>query len=278
MIRVGSHLSIAGGFRVAARSAIDLELEAMQIFSRSPRGGEARVLSSSDVAEFKSLCAEGGISPVVIHVPYYLNLASLDPQVVEYTRTIISLDLARAAALGARYVVSHMGHAVSEDPQGDIARALDGIFEQAPDQGPLLLLENTAGQGREVGTTPSYVMETISRTKHPERLGFCLDTCHAFASGYDLSREDGLQQLIDEISGSLGLDRLRVIHANDSKTPLGSRKDRHESIGEGAIGRHGFGLIMNAPEFDGKVAILETPLTSREVELKNVRILKELRR
>jgi deoxyribonuclease-4 len=262
---------------MAARSAIDLGCETFQVFSRSPRGGAAKALDVSDVAEFQRLVRENGITPCIVHAPYYLNLASPDGVVIEYTQRIIAEDVGRARALGASYLVLHMGHSGAPDPIAQTARMLDSVFREAPDDGVLLLLENTAGQGKEIGTGFGSIADVISRSRHPERLGFCLDTCHAHAAGYDLSTRRGLDATLSELERTLGLPRLKLIHANDSKEAPGSCRDRHEDIGEGYIGKTGFRMIMNTPGFDGLPAILETPVSTTESNRKNITMLKSLR-
>ncbi len=277
MVRIGCHLSIAGGFKMAARRAVELGCETLQVFSRSPRGGKARPLDDQDVREFREVLASAGIHPAVVHAPYYINLATGDPVAVDYTREIVADDLRRAQALGASYVVSHMGHSDRDDAQAVVARMLDSIFDACGGNDVLLLLENTAGQGKEIGQSFGYIAGVIERSSHPERAGFCFDTSHAFGAGYDVATARGLDQTFKEIAATVGLSRLKVIHTNDSKDPLGSHRDRHEHIGKGLIGRQGFRSFLSRPEVSGLPAILETPLSTYEANKMNLEELFALR-
>lgn len=277
MIRVGCHLSIAGGFSSAARYAVELGCETLQVFSRSPRGGKAKPLSSDDVRDCRSLMAEAHISPLVIHVPYYINLAATEAEAIEYTRQILIDEMARASTLGASYVVTHLGHGNHSDASRRVARMLDSVLCEARDPQVLLCLENTAGQGSEIGYRFGDISDTIMMSNYADRIGFCYDTCHGFGAGYDLVSAQGFESTIDEIRSTVGFNKLRVIHANDSKEPLGSRRDRHEHIGEGYIGRQGFQRLINCEAFFGAVAILETPLTTFTANKKNIDTLKSLR-
>jgi len=278
MVRIGCHLSIAGGFKMAARRALDLECETLQVFSRSPRGGKAKPLDAQDVQEFRETLASGGIHPAVVHAAYYINLATDDSTAIEYTRQLVADDLSRAAALGASYVVSHMGHSARDDARLIVARMLDSIFASCPDDGVLLLLENTAGQGKEIGQTLGYIADTIAACSFPERLGFCFDTSHAYGAGYDVATARGLDRTFKEMAGTIGISRLKVIHANDSKEALGSHRDRHEHIGKGLIGTQGFKSLLARPEVAGLAALLETPLSTVEANKMNLDALRSLRR
>jgi len=277
MVRIGCHLSIAGGFKMAARRAAELGCETLQVFSRSPRGGKARPLDDQDVREFREILASAGIHPAVVHAPYYINLAAVDPVAIDYTREIVADDLRRAAALGASYVVSHMGHSDCDDAQAVVARMLDSIFGACPGNGVLLLLENTAGQGKEIGQDFGYIAGVIALSARPERIGFCFDTSHAFGAGYDVATARGLDQTFKEMAATIGLSRLRVVHTNDSKDALGAHRDRHEHIGKGLIGRQGFRSLLARPEVAGLPAILETPLSTYEANKMNLDALFALR-
>jgi deoxyribonuclease-4 len=277
MARIGCHLSIAGGFKMAARRALELGCESVQVFSRSPRGGKAKTLDAQDVLEFRETLAAGNTHPAVIHAPYYINLAADDPNAIEYTREIVVDDLVRAAALGASYVVVHMGTSARGDAQTIVARMLDSVFARCPENGVLLLLENTAGQGKEIGHALGYIADTIGMCSHPERIGFCFDTSHAYGAGYDVSNPRGIDQTFKEMAATIGIHRLKVIHANDSKEALGSRRDRHEHIGKGLIGRQGFRNLLARPETAGLPFILETPLATYEANKMNLDALFALR-
>lgn len=276
-MRVGRHLSIAGGFSKAARYAVRLELEALQMFSRSPRGGNAKSLDPADVQEFKQLCQEHDISPAVIHSPYFVNLASSDEMRRGHTVDTLVGEVLRAAELGAEFIVTHLGSSAEKGAESLVSRALDQILVKTESADVVILLENTAGQGRELGHTFAPIGSIIANCDQKHRLGLCFDTCHAFAAGYDLTCADAFERMLDEIDGSIGLERLKVVHANDSKHPVGSRKDRHEYIGKGHIGVEGVQRVMRAAKINARCAILETPMTTFEADLQDVLALKAIR-
>ncbi|MEW6522150.1 MAG: deoxyribonuclease IV [Bacillota bacterium] len=262
-MRFGAHLSIQGGWPQVAARAVQLECETLQVFSRSPRGGQARVLVEAEVAEFWRVCAGGHITPISVHVPYFVNLASADDAKWEYSVEVLRQDLQRASVLGATYVVTHPGQSGVDRDQGleRAARAVSRALEDSP-AGVMLLLETTAGQGRELGWVFSELRRIATVAQSGSRLGFCLDTSHAFAAGYDLSSNTGLEECLDGMEEWLGLERLHLIHLNDSVYPLGSRRDRHAHIGQGLIGLEGFWRLVNHPALEHLAGVLETPVSS----------------
>ncbi len=277
MIRVGCHLSIAGGFSRAARSAAALGCETLQMFSRSPRGGKAKPLDSKDVEGFRRITLDHDIAPQVVHVPYYLNMASEALDAQQYTQDILVDEMCRAQELGASYVITHLGHGADDDAYVRVLRMLERVVEQAACCRVELLLENAAGQGSEMGWSFEQIGFVFNECALDQRLGFCLDTCHAFAAGYDLATADGFRRTLQQVEKHIGLERLKIIHANDAKEPLGSRKDRHEHIGEGHIGEEGFRRLLTARELSTVSAVLETPQTTSEANMRNLQALKRLR-
>ncbi len=282
-MRIGVHVSIQGNMATMAGKAVNLGCETVQIFSRSPRGGKARELPAEDVAGMKDILDRGGIEPLVIHAPYFLNLASSEDDKRKYSVDVLVEDLMRADTLGARFVVTHVGH---RDPGEDghapqaLARSAQSIHEALTRySGPVkLLLENTAGQGREVGSSFEAIASLL-RVLPERRVAACLDTCHAFAAGYDLSSHKGVAYVLSQFDSCIGLGNLELIHLNDSKGDLGSHIDRHHHIGQGHIGIGGFAALINndslPPELPG---ILETPTDSPSADRDNVGLLKSLRR
>ncbi|MBE3519229.1 MAG: deoxyribonuclease IV [Firmicutes bacterium] len=281
-MRIGIHVSIQGGMEAMARRAERLGCETVQVFSRSPRGGKASALDSRDIEKMKEMFDRLGIWPLVVHVPYFLNLASADREKRLASIEILVEDLGRSEALGAKYLVTHLGHLSpgeeSESPQA-IARVTDSI-RSALDayRGPVkILLENTAGQGREIGWR-FEVIGAMLENLPADRVGACLDTCHAFAAGYDLSSARAVDATLKEFDRCIGLSRLGVIHMNDSKGDCGSHVDRHEHIGRGKIGADGFRAILGSPLLPPDIpGILETPQDSAEDDERNVQTLKSLR-
>jgi deoxyribonuclease-4 len=189
-------------------------------------------------------------------------------------------DIKEAEALGAEYIVTHMGsHKDTSEYSGikRLIKALNIILEETVDVEAGILLENTAGSGSWLGYKFIHQKKVLSGVVHNERVGFCLDTAHAYLAGYDIAGKDGLNAMLDEIDGLLGIERLKVVHLNDAKDPLGSHRDRHEHIGEGKIGLEGMRRIINHPKLRSKAFILETPKDSENADKKNLRIVRSLR-
>ncbi len=265
-----------------AQRAERLGCETVQVFSRSPRGGKASALDPRDIEKTKEMFDRHSMWPLVVHVPYFLNLASADREKRLASVEILAEDLGRSEVLGAKYLVTHLGHlSPGEEPESieAIARVTKSIQEALEVyHGPVkILLENTAGQGREIGWR-FEVIGAILESLPVDRVGACLDTCHAFAAGYDLASADAVEATLREFARYIGLDKLGVVHMNDSKGDLGSRLDRHEHIGQGKIGVEGFKAILGSsllpPDIPG---ILETPQDSPEDDDRNVKMLKSLR-
>jgi len=281
-VRVGIHVSIAGGMEKMAWTAASLGCEAVQVFSRSPRGGKAKLLVPSDVAAARSALEEKNIRPLVVHVPYFLNLASSDPETRGYSLDVLVEDLLRTEALGGKFLVTHIGHKGREEESDSpdvLGRVLTSIQEVLVRySGPVtLLLENTAGQGQEVGSSFEAI-SALLRSLPEGRVGACLDTCHAFGAGYDVRGEAGVHQVLTAFDRIVGLELLGAMHLNDSKGSLGSRIDRHQHIGRGQLGLETFRALVNSPLLPGDLpGLLETPVDNPGDDLANVRTVKELR-
>jgi len=260
-MRVGCHVSIAGKIYESVDRAAALGCETMQIFSRNPRGWQVKPLREADTEEFKKRRKAKGISPLIVHIPYLINLASPDEKL--YKRSIAAYieDIERADMLGAEYFNTHVGNhkGMGEDyGLGRLGEALDLIIERSKPK-VMILLENTAGSGSELGYRFEHFRRILKKVGKKEKIGLCLDTCHAYAAGYDVATKKGLEDMLDEIDSLIGLKRLKVVHANDSKAPLASRIDRHEHIGQGWIGTKGFHLLTHHPILKELPFILETP-------------------
>ncbi|NPV71287.1 MAG: deoxyribonuclease IV [Firmicutes bacterium] len=277
-MRIGAHLSIGRGFAGAAREAGALGCEAMQVFSRSPRGGKAKPLDDRDVTGLKAVLEEAGIRPLVVHAPYYLNLASEDESNYTYSAQVLAGDVVRAAALGASFVVTHPGHRPSDGPRGleRLAAAVRAAIEAEPG-GVRLLIENTAGQGREIGSDLAEIAQILHLIGMPERTGVCVDTCHAFAAGHDLRDAAGVGRFLGDLDGAIGFGRVFLMHLNDSVYDVGSKKDRHQHIGRGKIGLDGFRAILNHPRLQGLAGVIETPVDDEESNRANLETLRRLR-
>ncbi|MBI1354449.1 MAG: deoxyribonuclease IV [Acidobacteria bacterium] len=263
--RFGAHTSVAGGLANGAREAIALGANAFQIFTRSPRMWAAPPLDAADVAELGRLRREGDLRPLVIHGSYLLNLAAGDP--ANRARSILGFrdEVERAAAIDADYLVFHPGSAKDfETPEEAIDSLSDALAEalEGVECGSLtILFENTAGGGASLGRRFEELaaIREAAAAKVRAPLGFCLDTCHLFAAGYDIGESCILEETLAAADALLGLGAVRVIHCNDSKGKLGSRIDRHARLGEGLLGWDAMERIVQRPELADKVFILETP-------------------
>ncbi|MBP1928459.1 deoxyribonuclease-4 [Methanolinea mesophila] len=278
MVRVGVHVSIAGGIARSVPRAKDAGCDTFQIFSRNPRGWKAKDLDDQDVGEFREWLKQSGISPAVDHMPYLPNLAGSDPDLYGKSVDTLTMELNRCAVLGIPYLVTHLGHHQGEGIGPGRTRVIDAIntaLGQA-DKGAMLLLENTAGEKNGVGNTFEDIGAVLDGVVDQERVGVCFDTCHAFGGGYELRTARGLQETLDNFDRAIGLSRVRVVHCNDSKGDLGSGLDRHEHIGLGYIGEEGFRTILHHPFFRNLPLICETPEDDRRNDAGNLTKVREL--
>ena len=259
MTTIGCHLSIAKGFAAAARDAASIGADTFQFFTRNPRGGKAKALDASDLEEFANARTRAHITCCLAHAPYTLNPASRTCKTREFALQVLADDLQRMERImpGQLYNMhpgAHVGQGMEAGVEA-IAAALNEVLQ--PEQSTNLLLETMSGKGSEVGATfqeLAAIMERIELTSH---VGVCLDTCHIWDAGYDIVCD--LDGVLDEFDRVIGLDRLRAIHLNDSKNPCGSRKDRHEKIGEGCIGFEALAAVVNHPALRDLPFYLETP-------------------
>lgn len=277
-MRIGFHVSISGGFSLAVQRAFELGCTCMQIFSRNPRGWTVKPLDKNDIAEFKKLREQWDIGPVFVHTNYLINLASSRPDLYEKSIEQFVIDLERTEALGAEYLVTHLGSASSRNEDWMIERvssALNMAMKLHPPKATTLL-ENTAGESGDVGYTLEQVQEVISRLTDSSRIGICYDTCHGFAAGYDIRTQKGVDALAEKIASTVGLKRLKGMHLNDCLRDFNSRVDRHWHIGEGKIGLDGFKILLNHPTFKEIPKIMETPKETEEDDPRNMKIVKSL--
>lgn len=276
-MKLGIHVSIGGGLVKAVEELAALKCGACQMFSRSPRGGKAKKLDPQEIQKFRRVCDEYDIDPVVIHIPYVLNLATSDPEMHAYAAEMVREDMERANALGARYLVLHMGSHRGAGEEKGLAQVVLALQEVLRDYSgeTLLLLENTAGSGSEVGFTFEHLAFVLSAVNH-EKTGICFDTCHGFAAGYDLSSDLAVKETIGSLDKIIGLAKLKLIHANDAMFALGSKKDRHAHIGSGYIGAAGFAALLKHPALKDVPFILETPVNEQGDYATNLENLRRL--
>jgi deoxyribonuclease-4 len=261
-ILLGAHVSIEGGVHAAHEQGMSIGCTTMQLFTKNNTQWAARPISKEEVKKYKALEKKSGIRPVVAHSSYLINLCARDPVVLKKSRQAFRDELNRCELLNIPYLVfhpgSHMGRGEREGIQ-IIAESLNLLHQETKDCHVKSVLELTAGQGTAVGYQFQHLRDIINEVEQKERVTVCVDTCHLFAAGYDISTETGYENTFDEFDAVIGLDRLVVLHANDSKRELGSRVDRHEHIGKGKIGNTAFRLLMNDARFVRIPKILETP-------------------
>jgi deoxyribonuclease IV len=274
--RIGIHTSIAGDICSALDLAKNLGANALQIFSSSPRMWSRGAIGSKAIeassARFRARRAELKLGPLVIHTNYLINLASCERVLRVRSIQAFHDEIVRAVSLGADFLVTHPGCACGAPVSAAVALIADGLKQASRGinfGGLRILLENTAGQGTSVGSRFSELRAILDLCPNLP-LGVCADTAHLFAAGHDLRRAQGLEGALAEISATVGLERLFVIHVNDSKAGLGSHLDRHEHIGKGKIGRQGFRGILNHPQLAGRAFILETPIDRPGDDRRNV--------
>lgn len=261
MAKIGAHVSVAGGMPKAFPRAKELACEAIQVFVKNANRWQGKALSDEEVAAFREAHAEAGL-PIIAHASYLINLASPDDALFAKSAAALADELDRCTRLGIGGLVLHPGAHVGSGVEAGIRRVaegLDSVFEQHPSLEASVLLENTAGQGTTLGADLHDLASILSQVAEPERIGVCIDACHAFAAGYDLRTQEGYDRLFADIEAILGLGRLRALHLNDSKFPMGSHRDRHANIGEGEIGTPFFARVLADARLDDLPAILETP-------------------
>jgi deoxyribonuclease-4 len=262
---IGAHVSPAGGLPKAVERGLERGCRAIQIFNQSPRMWKATPYRDEDVAAFREAMDSSAIDAVLIHAVYLLNCASDDPDIRAKSLASLTNSLRVGQAIGSSGVVLHPGSAKTGHVGEAIARAGETIREALADsEGCPLHLENTAGAGGTLGRSVEELAGLIEASGGDERIGLCLDSCHLFASGYDIRTPAGMDATIAEIASKIGLERLGSLHLNDSQTALGSNRDRHADVGEGELGEDGCAAFLSTPEFEGLSCVLETPGPDRK--------------
>ena len=258
MLHIGCHLSSSGGFLAMGRQALELGADTFQFFTRNPRGSKAKELDPSDAAALMELLAEHRFAPLVAHAPYTLNLCGKEEANRTFARETMADDLARLEHLPGQYYNFHPGSHVGQGTEAGIALIAQGLNDiLRPDQTTTVLLETMAGKGSEVGGRFEELREILDRVELSDKMGVCLDTCHVSDAGYDLIGD--LDGVLTEFDRCIGLERLKAVHLNDSKNPMGARKDRHEKIGQGEIGLEALIRVVRHPALRDLPFCLETP-------------------
>ncbi len=270
--RVGLHTSISGGIAKSIERAIALNCNTLQIFSHNPRQWRVSPIQGEEAELFGALRKKHDIQPAYIHASYLINLASLAKTTLERSIKLLSREMENADMIGAEYVVLHTGSASGDDERRARARAAKSILKAIGSNSfkASLILENTAGQRGDITSSFKTLAEIINICSCKCIAGICVDTCHAFTSGYDLTSEEGIENMFSEIRDHIGLDKLKLIHLNDSKKGLGSGIDRHEHIGQGFIGIRGFERLLSDKRVFGVPLILETPKKNDDDDKRNL--------
>ena len=258
MLHIGCHLSSTKGFAAMGRQALALGADTFQFFTRNPRGSRAKPLDEADAAALTELLRENHFAPIIAHAPYILNLASEKEENRRFAAETMADDLARLEHVPGQLYNFHPGSHVGQGMEQGIAYIAEGLNAiLRPEQTTTVLLETMAGKGSEVGGRFWELREILDRVELGEKMGVCLDTCHVWDGGYDIAGD--LDGVLTEFDRVIGLDRLKAIHLNDSKNPLGARKDRHACIGAGEIGVEAMERIVNHPALRDLPFCLETP-------------------
>lgn len=263
---LGAHMPISGGLAKAIERGASIGCTTIQIFTKSNRQWKAKELSKQEIELFKDTAKALKISPIVAHATYLINIASADPKISHSSTQALAMELARCQTLDIPYLVLHPGSYGKGTPEQGLERIshhLDAIFEQVPGN-TIILLETMAGQGTSLCWNFEQIATVIRKSTHKKRLGVCLDTCHAFVAGYDFTSKASYEKFWQDFDNHIGIEKLKVIHINDSKKGCGSRVDRHEHIGKGALGLKPFELLFNDPRFFDVPKILETPKATEE--------------
>lgn len=275
---LGTHVSIAGGIEKAVARAAAIGCRAMQIFTRNASRWASPPLTASSVQAFRRARNAAELLYVAAHGSYLINLASPDPQLSRRSLAACSEELERCRQLGLDALVIHPGAHTGSGTRAGLASVVGNLQALLRESSGAvrILVENTAGQGTGLGASMEELAEILSRV-NDDRLGLCLDTCHAYAAGYDLGHAAGYNRLIERIDALVGIDKLQLFHLNDSKTPLGSRVDRHEHVGQGKIGVTGFRCLMQDTRFARCAKIIETPPGKDHChDLENLALLRRL--
>jgi deoxyribonuclease IV len=269
-MRIGLHVHVAGGYVKAVEHAKAAGCAAMQIFSTNPRGYRPARIDEATLDDFARRRREAGLDPCAIHTPYLINFGSADPKIAQGSLRLLESDLAVAARGGMRFVNTHLGSYGTRDRReafGAICSALETALAGIS-PGVFLVMENSAGSGNLIGGRLEELGAFVRGLDHPQ-LGVCLDTAHAWASGYAIDSKDGVDRFIETAQREIGLERVLMFHFNDTQVPLGASRDRHWHIGDGNIGFEGFRALLAHPELREKAAILETPGTDAD-DLRNM--------
>lgn len=258
MLNIGCHLSISNGFEAIGKQALEIGANTFQFFTRNPRGGSARKIEQADVDALKLIMSENAFSQILAHAPYTMNLCSAKPETREFALNTLKDDLQRMEYLPDNLYNFHPGSHTGQGTEKGTEQIISALNEAMfPEMHTTVLLETMAGKGSEIGGKFEELTAIINGVDYKDKIGVCLDTCHVFDAGYDIVNH--LEEVLDDFEKIIGLGRLKAVHLNDSMNYLGCHKDRHQKIGEGAIGLDAFKRIINHPVLKNLPFFLETP-------------------
>jgi len=278
-VQIGAHVSISGSIANAITNASERECSAFQVFTSNPRGWHAKDLTDDGITNYKNNLSQSNIDrfATVAHMPYLPNLSS--PEISVYEKSIHTMirEVERCDKLGIPYLVTHLGSHKGTGEDKGIQRLVGALTEVAKtNKDVTILLENTAGQKNSVGSDFTQLAEIFFGLKPASRFGICIDTCHAFAAGYDLRNEKNVKDVFEKFDSEIGLKHIKIIHLNDSKGELGCHLDRHEHIGLGHIGEAGLSQVVKLANKNKIPIILETPIDEKRTDFENIRKAKDL--
>ena len=277
-MKIGAHVSISGSIELSIDRALEIGCDTFQIFTRNPRRWFSKELSSEKIERFRSKLKNSSLDPVFSHIPYLVNLASLELEIWRKSVTMMTEELKRCDILDIPYVVTHLGSAKKAGKELGISRVIstiNHIFEDYSGK-TKILLENTAGKGDKLGNNIEEICQILLQINKFDSIGLCFDTCHAFASGYDLRKEAVIDNLVSEIQDLVGIKKLLCIHSNDSLFDLGEGRDRHEHLGLGKIGDLGFHNLLKNKKLNEIPFICETPVDNQRDGKVNIKYLRDL--
>lgn len=275
MVYLGCHLTSSKGYEHMAKDAISIGADTLQFFTRNPRGGAAKDIDAADVDRFLKLSAQHDFGRIVAHAPYTLNPCSKEAKTREFAHMVMTDDLQRMEYVPGNYYNFHPGSHVGQGTETGIRMIADMLNDiMKSEQTTTVLLETMAGKGSEIGGRFEELRAIIDRVNLKDKIGVCLDTCHVHDAGYDIV--NNLDGVLSEFDRVIGLSRLKALHINDSKNPMGAHKDRHACIGEGFLGKEAFIKVITHPLLQGLPCILETPQESLQGYGEEIKMLREM--
>jgi len=272
-MKLGFHISISGGVNRAIDRALELNCSTFQVFTRNPRSWKYQPLNEDDINSFRTKIIASGIYPVYSHMPYISNLSSPNNETYQKSKASLHEEVKRCKLLGIPFIITHVGSHLGAGEAIGLERLVTALNEVSKDENPMILLENGAGSPNNIGNRLEELTMIINKVE--PKIGICFDTCHAFAAGYNLSSKPGLASIINEIQLTIGFDRIKVIHLNDSKGELNSHIDHHEHIGLGKIGLEGFKKILRS-QLSEIPMIMETPIDEKRSDAENMKLVQKI--